>query len=219
MFSITPHTVNKCRLFHLPNDVLIKIYEYDPTYYEKYRESIAEFDYIMKKEFIPKLCKEFYENCETYSSNSVMGQMIPPLYKDVPYFLPPLKHTQSNIFRAFDIYCLKYPYTERCKKREYITTITRFANKCQYCDSTDILPHRYKLKNPLNLYLFCSYTCHQTFFEDIDQKGYIKYKTYTHRPVFNKDNIGVMAKCNSPNYWVLNPETEQWEKKNVFVDK
>ena len=195
-------------LFRLPANILNIIYDYDPTYHYKYRESMEELDCIMKHHSSHRLRKECYENLVGYVGRSFNGVMIQPLYTKPPYFLSPLQHTRSNIFRSFEIFCMKYPYTERNKKQEYIKTIKQFSHHCQLCDSTDISPSRYKLKKPFDMYLFCSYDCHKKYYENIDINC---YRRYTQRPIFDKNNMSMMARCYMPNHWHLNPKNEQWE--------
>ena len=200
--------IKQCWLYNLPINVLDIIYEFDPTYHHTYRETIAEFGYIMKKNGSHRLRKECYENMAGYSCSAFMRRIIPPLYKQLPYFLPPTTHRQSNIFRPVELYCMKYPYNERCKKQEYIKTIKQFSHHCHLCDSTNISPFRYKLKKPFEMYLFCSYTCHKKYYENIDTH---LIRGYMQRPVFDKYNMSTMERCYLPNYWHLNPENEQWE--------
>jgi len=207
--KITPRTSQPCWLFLLPEHVLNIIYEFDSTYREKYRESVEEFDVIVRNHSSIQLRKKCYENLEGYSCTAFMGKIIPAIYKETPYFLPPITHCKSNIFRSFDIFCMKYNYYICYQKQEYIKIITQFGNRCQLCGSTEISPFRYKLKKPFNLYLFCSYYCHKKYYEDIDT--YCRNTPYTQRPIYDKYNISTMAICYLPNYWHLHPENEQWE--------
>lgn len=192
----------------MPANILNIIYEYDPTYHEKYRETVAEFGYIMKRNVSHRLRKECCENLAGYSCSAFAKIMTPPFYKKLPYFLPPINHCRSNIFRSFDMYCMKYKYEIRDKKQEYIKTIQQFAHRCHLCASTGISPSRYKLKKPFEMYLFCSYACHKKYYEDKDTH---LIRGYTQRPVFDKYNMSTMSRCYLPNVWHLNPENEQWE--------
>ena len=202
-------TMNDSWILRLPTPIIQLIYEYDPTFHEVLRKTVAEFKFLIRNTDRIQLRLRYYENIPGTTCISYNGQLQKPIYRDVPYFLSKPSHTRSNIFKSIDLYCFRFPLETRIEKRESIRSILAYKNMCKQCGKTGVSASRYKLVSPVHRYLFCGYSCHQQYYMDGDQ---IQYRMmYYRRPIFDQYGIAIIAECSPPNYWRLRPEDEQWE--------
>jgi hypothetical protein len=201
-----------CWVFCLPKEVIDLIYEYDSTFREKYSKVVAEFNYITADDFIIKHRISQYEKyVPGYASISINGRVQQSEYYNLPALIKRLSQTQCNTFTRMELYCMKYDYMIREVKQELLRPFKRYKNKCTYkfCEKP-VSPSRYKIRQPSISHLFCSYDCHNQFYNRVDQT--IRPRDAFLRPVF-KDNgfISTNELCYPPNYWKLNPSNELWE--------
>lgn len=202
-------TTNDSWILRLPSPIIQMIFEYDPTFHEVLRKTVAEFKYLIRNTDRIQLRLRYYENIPETTCVSYNGQVQEPLYRDVPYFLSKPSQIRSNIFKFFDLYCFRFPLETRIEKRESIKPIVVYKNMCKQCSKIGVPASRYKRVSMIHRDLFCSYSCHQQYYMDGDQ---MCYRTmYYRRPILDQYGIPIIAECSPPNYWRLRPEDEQWE--------
>ena len=196
-----------CWVFLLPTPILQIVYEYDPTFSDIFRETMSEFKHIIQNTDKIQLRVRFYQNLPSYSCTSYGGQIQRPTYLRVPYFLPEPSPDRSNLVNWFDLYCFRFPFYERIKKRDSIKPFLAHKNTCKNCGIEGIRASRYKLRQPFEMYIFCGYHCHQQFYVYGDN---IPHRA-NWRPIFFSNGLSVMKECVYPNYWKLRETDEQWE--------
>jgi hypothetical protein len=192
-----------CWIYLLPTPILQMIYEYDATFRDIFRETMTEYKYNIQYTDKIQLRGRFYQNLLSYSCTSYGGRIQTPMYSKVPYLLPGPSPDRSNLINWFDLYCFRFPFYERIKKRDSIKPFLAYKNTCKYCGTEGIRASRYKLRQPFEMYMFCGYHCHQQF--------YVSFMSVNTRPVFDQYGLSTMAKCAYPNYWKLREKDEQWE--------
>jgi hypothetical protein len=198
-----------------------------------YTSVMDELNYVFQQEYRIKNRIYYFNKMATFSSRIENGAIVilPPEqiswdnsgtihsrihrrgFPLVGAYIGPLSPDRSNLFCKIDLLQMNYNYLVRSMKEEYIRTINRFKHICQHCGQP-VSPHRYRIRHPFGLQLFCSYSCHFMYYETIDNSERERISRFPGfaRPVFHTyTSFSVMENCISPNYWHLRENDEQWE--------